>query len=381
MFRKKYFWLTAILIALVFGYFFSPEEPVKINLDEVAFPRLFKLLAAFPFLMLLYISVIGPTIEEFAFRSWTIQHSKFTYISYAFTTAFLAATHPILILPWGIIVFLVEKVQSIKSHKAIVLLCSTSILFAVVHFERLNAINSYVIFYLIIGVLLGIISLKLNLTYAIFTHILWNTMVSYFYFSGDAYLSGNEEKVSSGIHIQRVSFFDPDKYSVNSTSMDFKGLVPEVYIQALNKLEENDSIRYVSNTFEFQKQHLQINLNATSKETITATLLDHLTQKKYQIDTNTVTPYFLSVVDTVLYQKSKHAANRLPFREQDLLDLGQKVNDSLKLNIPFLLEVIHPPAKILNIQEYDQFQQVLLDSCGIAIKRSQQQLKVIDIHS
>lgn len=319
--KKNYRYLLVLSLCLIA---LGTALTTLFNTEQDAFNApINKFLKEMPWLFVVfYVALIGPIMEEIAFRSWACKKKYWTWISFVTSSIYVLTIniyagiiYPILFLT--IIFFFRNK----PKHRLFSFLILTSISFASMHYENLQARSFLFAFpqYLGLGLLFAYFALRFNLFVSMLAHIINNSLALFLlgFFSipekpiqleNESYtatltnisFSNNFNRGTSSMF--HGDYIDINKYTIGSI--------------ASSLLEEGEEKYYIHR--DETESYKQYNLYAKQKDTNILInqkelLLDFCRIKNLKIDTiqEKKEVYILSVNDiSKIKHKKEHDNNK-----------------------------------------------------------------------
>lgn len=166
-------WLTAIIISSILAIFgIDYVEQDELN-------GLFNHLGSIsPLLLFMVVCIIGPILEEFAFRYWTVGNMLARIISFILATVFVyIESGNNIFISLGVAALLFVLMFLIKKNE-IALIISTSVIFSLLHINGFSSVSVGVVLGLIQlfaeAVIMCCLALKYHFAIAIVIHIVGN---------------------------------------------------------------------------------------------------------------------------------------------------------------------------------------------------------------
>ncbi|MFA6201069.1 MAG: CPBP family intramembrane glutamic endopeptidase [Bacteroidales bacterium] len=294
----NWLWISAILLyllSLLLGYTLGEEVSVQDN-------AILELAANLNgWLFLITVVVIAPILEEFSFRSWTINKKWTKYLSLVLSSFFIVLISPYAFIVYFLVFLLVLLLLKNKPKTHITALVIISSLgFVMAHSGNLE-LRTYLVSvptYLAIALILCFMALRFKFRYAIFTHSLYNfilMLIGGFIIPFGSTVNLNEGNYTgtltpvSGLYSQTKC----DSYGGYSANIH-RSMLPEII--ALLNFDSELEIKTFPNGYRFY------NLNVKNKDTISLINLKAISKelvKKCNIRIDTISElkevYFLSV--------------------------------------------------------------------------------------
>lgn len=169
-------WVIAIIvpsILAIFGIDYAEQDMLDGMLNHLG--------SISPLLLFIVVCIIGPILEEFAFRYWTVGNMLSRIISFILTTVFVYTELGNNIFISLCVAALLFVLLFLIKKNEIALIIFTSAIFSLLHISGFSSVSVSVVFALIQlfaeAVIMCCLALKYHFVIAIFIHIIGNIMV------------------------------------------------------------------------------------------------------------------------------------------------------------------------------------------------------------
>ena len=161
-------WISSLLILSILGIFgYGFEQDVLMEMFG----------SISPWMVFLIGGIIGPILEEFAFRYWTVGKLSARIISLCLTIIFVYLESGNILITIGVAVFLFVLMFLIKKNE-IALIISTSAIFSLIHITGFSSISIVAVIGLVeifsMAVVMCCLALKYHFVIAVAIHIINN---------------------------------------------------------------------------------------------------------------------------------------------------------------------------------------------------------------
>lgn len=308
-------YVLGIILRLIFNFDTSVEDnPI---LGEVADMN--------GWILIIITVIIGPIMEEFSFRSFSIKKKWTKYLCLVFSTGFISLSFNIyagifFALSFTAIIFLLKEKPKSQTYSFVIL---TSLSFALCHYGNLDLLNYLIAFPMYFGLALVLcyIALRFKFRYAILTHALYNFTLMFL--GGFIIPFGTEITLNQGNYTGKITPVSGLYSSDNATIMG--GETTIIYRKSLPQIAS----RIIDKDFDYQYKTYPAgynfyNLNVVCKDSKAVdekSLFKELVKKgNLRIDTisEIKTVYFLKVKDI-----EKIKVNNTAPKNKDYIHLDQ----------------------------------------------------------
>jgi len=265
----------------------------------------------------LWLCLIQPVMEEFAYRFWG-KGKEFAYIVSAIGIGLFAVLSMDI---WSILlaVLCILPMFLIKNDrkKKLVTIISTSVVFALMHISGFSGFSAYLVFGIMaifgMALVMSYIVINYRFIYSVALHVLNNSLailVPFFFFGTDVSFSSNsyEAHLETMPISQAKEMLKQGLYTDSATNtMTFYGELPEIvkHIHLYDKAESadfNENAMYIyepDNTNLWRKMVLTI---SPKSDSYSEDFIAGLIQNGYlRSDTNLVAAYEIGIADSAIY--------------------------------------------------------------------------------
>lgn len=270
--------------------------------------------------------IIGPIMEEFSFRSWSIKKKWTKYLCLVLATGFILLSFNIyagifFALSFTAIMFLLKEKPKLQTYSFVIL---TSLGFALCHYGNLDLLNYLVAFPMYFGLALVLcyIALRFKFRYAILTHALYNFTLMFL--GGFIIPFGSEITLNQGNYTGKLTPVSGLYSSDNATIIGFKTTI--IYRKSLSQIassliDKNIYYQYKTYPIGYNFYNLKV-VSKDSKGVDLKSLFKELVKKgNLRIDTisGIKTVYFLKVKDIEKIKIDNNDPRNKDFIHQDQL--------------------------------------------------------------